>query len=82
MVEGGRVKNFLKPNNALKANLSQNVTTLYDEDPQTKTLVNKYTTRSGSSWLSSYRAYLFIYNKQISTNIYIYNAYTYIYNKP
>ena len=50
MVEGGRVKNFLKPNNALKANLSQNVTTLYDEDPQTKTLVNKYTTRFFAAW--------------------------------
>ena len=81
MVEGGKVK-ILKPNNAQKTNLSQNVTTLYDEDPQTKTLVNKYTTRSGSSWLSSYSVCLFIYNKQTYQPIYTNIIHIYIYIKP
>ena len=41
---------------------------------KTKTLVNKYTTRCGSSWLSSYIRYLYLnmYNTQIYTYMYIY----------
>ena len=65
---GGRVKQENKQKR-MKANLSQNVTTLVDEVPLLQNISEQVHYTFWFKLASIYNSYLFIYNKQITKTL-------------